>query len=88
MHTIKPIDRELVVSSASKTGRVITIEEASIIGGLGSAVAEVLSEECPTRMRRIGMPDIFGTSAAGGELLDLYGLTAEHIVSAAHELGV
>ena len=87
MHTIKPIDRELVVSSASKTGRVVTIEEASIIGGLGSAVAEVLAEECPTKMRRIGMPDIFGTSAAGGELLDLYGLTADHIVSAAHELG-
>ena len=87
MHTIKPIDRELVVSSASKTGRVVTIEEASIIGGLGSAVAEVLAEECPTKMSRIGMPDIFGTSAAGGELLDLYGLTADHIVSAAHELG-
>lgn len=87
IHTIKPIDRELVVASARKTGRVVTIEEASVVGGLGTAVAEVLSEECPTKMRRIGMPDIFGTSGAGGQLLDAYGLTAEHIVEAAHELG-
>ena len=87
MHTIKPLDEELVVASASKTGRVVTIEEASIVGGLGTAVAEVLAEKCPAKLRRIGMPDIFGTSGAGGQLLDEYGLTAEHIVEAAHELG-
>lgn len=87
MHTIKPLDEELLVASARKTGRVVTIEEGTIVGGLGSAVAELLSEKCPTPLRRIGMPDIFGTSGAGAQLLDAYGLTADHIVTCAHELG-
>ncbi|MDO5710108.1 MAG: transketolase C-terminal domain-containing protein, partial [Coriobacteriales bacterium] len=71
---------------AKKTGKVITIEEASYVGGLGTAVCEVLSEKCPTPVRRIGLPDIFGMSGAGGELLDIYGLTADHIIECYHEL--
>ena len=86
MHTIKPLDEGLVVASAKKTGKVITIEEASYVGGLGTAVCEVLSEKCPTPVRRIGLPDIFGMSGAGGELLDIYGLTADHIIEAYHEM--
>jgi transketolase len=86
MHTIKPLDEELVVASAKKTGKVITIEEASYVGGLGTAVCEVLSEKCPTKVTRIGLPDIFGMSGAGGELLDIYGLTADHIIEAYHEM--
>ncbi len=86
MHTIKPLDEELVVASAKKTGKVITVEEASVIGGLGSAVSEVLSEQCPTKMVRIGMPDIFGESGPGAEMLDHFGLTADHIIEAYRSL--
>ncbi|MDO4537447.1 MAG: transketolase C-terminal domain-containing protein, partial [Coriobacteriales bacterium] len=86
MHTIKPLDEELVVECAKKTGRIITVEEGSIVGGLGSAVAETLSEKCPALLRRIGLNDCFGTSGAGGELLEHYRLNAEHIVEVAHEL--
>ena len=79
IHTIKPIDRELVVKSATKTGKVVTVEEHSIIGGLGSAVAEVLSEEAPTKMYRIGVRDVFGESGPALELLHKYELDAEGI---------
>lgn len=72
--TVKPIDRELLVNSARKTGKVVTAEEHSIIGGLGSAVAEVLSEECPTKMIRIGIEDRFGESGKAGELVAKFGL--------------
>ena len=74
IHTIKPIDRELVVRSATKTGKVITVEEHSIIGGLGSAVAEVLCEDAPTKMLRIGVCDVFGESGPAKELVAKYGL--------------
>ncbi len=74
IHTIKPIDRELVVKSATKTGKVVTAEEHSILGGLGSAVAEVLSEEAPTKMLRIGVQDVFGESGPAKELIAKYGL--------------
>ena len=74
IHTIKPIDRELVVKSAMKTGKVVTAEEHSVIGGLGSAVAEVLSEEAPTKMLRIGVNDVFGESGPAKELIAKYGL--------------
>ncbi|MCI6755436.1 MAG: transketolase family protein [Lachnospiraceae bacterium] len=77
--TIKPIDRELLVASAAKTGKVVTAEEHSIIGGLGGAVAEVLSEECPTRMTRIGVRDRFGESGTAAELIHKYGLDGEGI---------
>ena len=74
MHTIKPIDRELVIASAKKTGKVVTAEEHSVIGGLGSAVAEVLSEEAPTKLLRIGVGDVFGESGPAKELVAKYGL--------------
>lgn len=82
VHTIKPIDKETVVKYAVRTGRVVTAEEHSVIGGLGSAVAEVLSENAPTRMKRVGLNDCFGKSAPAGELLDIYGLNAEGIIAA------
>lgn len=74
IHTIKPIDRELVIASAKKTGKVVTAEEHSVIGGLGSAVAEVLSEEAPTKLLRIGVGDVFGESGSAKELVAKYGL--------------
>lgn len=79
MHTIKPLDEALVVASAAKTGRVFTVEEHSVIGGLGSAVCETLSEKRPTKVTRIGMHDIFGESGPALELLHKYGLDAEGI---------
>ena len=79
IHTIKPIDRELVVQSALKTGKVVTVEEHSVIGGLGSAVCEVLSEEAPTKVLRIGVNDVFGESGPALELIKKYGLDAESI---------
>ena len=77
--TFKPIDRDLLVASAAKTGKVVTAEEHSIIGGLGGAVAEVLSEECPTRMTRISVRDRFGESGTAAELIHKYGLDGEGI---------
>lgn len=74
IHTIKPIDRELVIASAKKTGKAVTAEEHSVIGGLGSAVAEVLSEEAPTKLLRIGVGDVFGESGPAKELVAKYGL--------------
>lgn len=79
IHTIKPIDKELVVASAKKTRKVVTVEEHSVIGGLGSAVAEVLCEEAPTKMLRIGVNDTFGESGPALELIHKYGLDAEGI---------
>ena len=81
MATIKPIDREAIVASARKTGHVVTVEEHSVIGGLGEAVAGVLCEECPTKLRRIGVNDTFGESGPGAELLHRYGLDAANIVT-------
>ncbi|SDB27959.1 transketolase [Pseudobutyrivibrio sp. YE44] len=79
IHTIKPIDADLIVKSASKTGKVITVEEHSVIGGLGGAVAEVLSEKCPTKMLRIGVKDTFGESGPAVKLLEKYELDAAGI---------
>ena len=79
IHTIKPLDEELVVASATKTGKVVTVEEHSIIGGLGSAVAELLGEKCPTKITRIGVKDVFGESGPAKELLHKYELDAEGI---------
>lgn len=79
--TVKPIDRELLVNSARKTGKVVTAEEHTIIGGLGSAVAEVLSEECPTKMVRIGIMDRFGESGKAGELVAKFGLDGAGIAA-------
>lgn len=74
IHTIKPLDEELIIDAARKTGKVVTIEEHSVIGGLGSAVAELLGEHCPVLMKRIGMKDCFGQSGAAEELLKYYEL--------------
>ncbi|HAT89053.1 MAG TPA: transketolase [Roseburia sp.] len=79
IHTIKPIDRELVVKSAQKTGKVVTVEEHSVIGGLGSAVCDVLCEEAPTKVLKIGVNDVFGESGPALELLHKYELDAEGI---------
>jgi transketolase len=84
--SIKPLDTELIVSLAKNIGKVITAEEHSIIGGLGSAVAEVLSEEYPAKLKRIGIKDVFGQSGTPDLLLKHYGLTPEAIVEAAKEL--
>lgn len=84
--TIKPLDAEAIASAAGKTGRVVTAEDHTIIGGLGGAVAEVLGELQPTPMRRVGIRDTFGESAANEDLLQKYGLTPAHVARAAREL--
>ena len=85
IHTIKPLDAELIANSAKKTGKVITVEEHSVIGGLGEAVASALSENCPTPLLKIGVNDTFGESGPAAELLVKYGLTAEPIARKAEE---
>ena len=79
IHTIKPLDKELVVNVAKATGKVFTVEEHSIIGGLGSAVAECLCDEYPCKVTRIGVNDVFGESGPAGELIAKYGLDAKSI---------
>ena len=83
--TIKPLDEELVVASAKKTGRVITVEEHNIIGGLGEAVCSCLSEKCPTPVKRIGVNDEFGHSGPAVDLLKQFGLSSENIVKVAEQ---
>ena len=84
--TIKPLDAVTILKSAKKTGAVITAEEGQINGGLGGAVAELLGEEHPVPLKRIGMRDRFGESGNPEELLEHFGLTAKHIALAAHEI--
>lgn len=79
IHTIKPLDEELIAASAKKTGKVVTVEEHSVIGGLGSAVCDCLCEKQPTQVMKIGMYDVFGESGAAVPLLHKYGLDAEGI---------
>ena len=83
--TIKPLDEELVLQVAQKCGKVITCEEHNIIGGLGEAVCALLSEKCPTPVRRIGVNDEFGHSGPAAALLKQFGLSAEHIVAVAKD---
>lgn len=85
MSTIKPIDRELIITAAKETKAIVTAEEHSIIGGLGSAVSEIVSEECPVVVRKVGVKDSFGESGTPAELLKKYGLTANDIVEAVKE---
>lgn len=82
--TIKPLDKNTILKSVGKTGAAVTAEEGQIIGGLGGAVAELLAEEQPARLKRIGMQDRFGESGAPDELLEHFGLDAKHIRLAAH----
>ena len=79
IHTIKPLDNELVVASAKETGKVVTVEEHSVIGGLGSAVCDILAEEAPTKVLKIGIYDVFGESGPAAQLIKKYGLDAESI---------
>ena len=81
IHTIKPIDEELIIKAAKETGVIVTAEEHSVIGGLGSAVAEVVSENCPVPVLRVGVKDTFGESGKPNELLEKYGLTSNDIVN-------
>lgn len=78
IHTIKPIDRDIIIKAAKETGRIITIEEHNVIGGLADAVCEVTSAECPVPVRRIGVNDEFGYSGPAHELLSIFGFTAEN----------
>ena len=80
MHTIKPIDKDLIIKCAKETKKIITIEDHSIIGGLGSAVCEVLSENYPKEVTRIGVNDTFGKSGKAEELLEYFGLTSKNII--------
>lgn len=79
IHTIKPLDKELVVAAAKATGKVVTVEEHSVIGGLGSAVCDLLSEVAPTKVMKIGINDVFGESGPAVELIKKYGLDADSI---------
>lgn len=83
--TIKPLDEETILDSAKRTGRVVTAEEAQVIGGLGGAIAELTSEKLPVPIMRIGMNDRFGESGEPNELLDYFGLTGEHIAKKVQE---
>jgi transketolase len=84
--TLKPLDVESIVAAAEKTGRVVTAEEHTIIGGLGGAVAETLGEHRPTPMKRVGIADVYSESASNDALLEKYGLTSGHIAAAATAL--
>lgn len=81
IHTIKPIDRDIIIKAAKETGKIITVEEHSVIGGLGSAVGDVVLEECPVPVIKIGVKDVFGYSGAAKALLKEFGLCAENIVA-------
>lgn len=85
VHTIKPLDADLIVESARRTGRVVTCEEHSVIGGLGSAVCDALAERYPVPVKKVGVNDVFGESGPAVDLLHKYGLDAEGIVSAVRD---
>ena len=86
IHTIKPLDEEIVLKAAKECGKVITAEEHNVIGGLGEAVCAVLSEKLPTPVRRVGVQDVFGCSGPAWDLLKFYGLDAATICKTAHEM--
>lgn len=86
LHTIKPLDREIIVRAAKETGRIVTAEEHSVIGGLGDAVASVLCEACPVRLKKVGVEDCFGESGKPEELKEKYGLTAAHVAACVREI--
>ncbi len=85
IHTIKPIDKDIIIKAAKETGAIVTCEEHNIIGGLGSAVAEVLVENYPVPVKMVGVQDKFGKSGKANEVMKLYGLTAENIIAKAKE---
>lgn len=79
IHTIKPIDKDIIINSAKKTGKVVTVEEHSVIGGLGSAVADVLIENYPVKMKKVGVQDVFGESGTAMQLLTKFGLDGDGV---------
>ena len=81
IHTIKPIDKEMIIKCAKETKKLISIEDHSIIGGLGSAISEVLTEEYPTKLERLGINDSFGKSGKAEELMKYFHITAEDIIN-------
>ncbi len=81
IHTIKPIDRDIIIKAAKETGKIVTVEEHSVIGGLGSAVCDVVSESCPVPVTKIGVKDTFGHSGPAVALLEEFGLCAENIIN-------
>jgi transketolase len=83
IHTIKPLDREIIRKAALETGAIVVAEEHNVIGGLGSAVAECVAETCPCPVMRVGVQDTFGRSGKVPPLLDLYGLNSETIIAKA-----
>ena len=85
IHTIKPLDEEIVLKAAGETGAIVVAEEHSVIGGLGSAVSELLAEKLPTPVKKVGVEDVFGMSGPALELLDIFGLNADNIVRKAKE---
>lgn len=85
IHTVKPIDKEIIIQAAKETGLIITVENHSVIGGLGSAVAEVISETYPVRVKRMGVQDVFGKSGDPHDLMKEYGLTKDAIIRVARE---
>jgi len=85
MHTVKPIDREVVIRAAKETGAIVTAEEHTIMGGFGSAIAEVVIQECPVPLKMVGVNDRFGVSGESEQLFEYFGLKAADIVKAAHE---
>ena len=86
IHTIKPIDREMIIKAAKETGAIVTVEEHSVIGGLGEAVAAVTADECPVKVKKIGVTDSFGYSAPASVILKDFGLCAENIAAEAKKL--
>lgn len=85
IHTIKPIDSEIIIKAAKETGAIVTAEEHNVVGGLGSAVAEVLAQNYPTPMKMVGVEDIFGRSGKPKDLMEYYGLTAKNIAEKVKE---
>ena len=83
MHTVKPLDTEAIIAAAEATGALVTAEEHSIIGGLGGAVAETITDACPVPLKRVGVPDRFTETGPYHAILDRYGLSIAHVVAAA-----
>ena len=86
MHTIKPLDKDIIIKAAYETKGIVTAEEHSIIGGLGGAVSELISEKCPTKVLKVGVKDMFGKSGSASGLLKEYGLTSENIIERIREI--
>ena len=80
IHTIKPIDKDIIIKCAKETKKLISVEDHNVIGGLGSAISEVLTDECPTKLIRLGINDTFGKSGNAAELMEYFGITADRII--------